>query len=192
MAVKIQGEGVLKKRLSKQLAASGGALRGDKELLQKLSMLSKQSEVNRMLRPGVREAASAVRKKAKSLVVEETGLLKKSIGSKSLTIAGKAVVAIVGPRRGMGATVERTAPSGWRGSVDSDPALYAHLVEFGTVHSPPHPFMRPAWDGVNSKRIISRRTTHELRKAAQGRVGKRSASSKAGGAGLRKLARRAG
>lgn len=193
MAVKIQGQGVLVKRLERQLSSGkfGGAVQGDRELMAKLSMLSKQSEVNRMLRPGVREASGEVRKKSKSLVIEETGLLKKSIGSKLLTVAGKVVVAIVGPRRGMGQVVERTAPSGWRGLVKSDPALYAHLVEFGTAHSPPHPFMRPAWDAVDSKRIVARRTVHELRKAAQGRTSKGKVG-KGKVAGLRKLAKGAG
>lgn len=193
MAVKIQGQDVLVKRLRKQLASGklGDAVQGDEELIRKLSMLSKQSTVNRMLRPGVREASGEVRKKAKALVIEETGLLKQSIGNKLLTVAGKVVVAIVGPRRGMGRVVERTAPSGWRGPVQSDPALYAHLVEFGTAHSPPQPFMRPAWDAVDSKRIVARRTVHELRKAAQGRTGKGKVG-RGKVAGLRKLAKGAG
>jgi HK97 gp10 family phage protein len=28
--------------------------------------------------------------------------------------------------------------------------FYAHMQEFGTEHNPPHPFMRPAWDGAKN------------------------------------------
>ena len=189
MAKTIQGQGVLVKRLEQQLASGKfGGVTGDRELLAKLSMLSKQSQVNRMLRPGVREASGEVRKKAKQYCIEETGLLKKSISNKLVTIGGKVVVAIVGPRRGLKQVVQRTRVSGERYTQEADPALYAHLVEFGTKHHRPFPFMRPAWDSVNSKRIIARRTMSELRKAAQNRTGKASADKGAVRA-LRKAAR---
>lgn len=170
---KIQGEKILRKRVERQLAEGKLAgVHGDRAIIAKLNELGKQSTINKMLRPGVREAASKVRKRAQRLVIEETGTLRRSIGSKSLTVGGQVVMAIVGPRRGMARDVERTMPDGSRVTKRADPALYAHLVEFGTAHSPAHPFMRPAWDGTNSKKIIARRTQSELRKLAQGRVGK--------------------
>lgn len=198
MAFKIQGQGVLRKRIERKLASGklGDVLEGDEELIAKLSMLEKQSTVNRMLRPGVREAASAVRKKAKELAPAESGLLRRSIASKNMTIAGKVVVAIVGPRTDRTEHVIRRFPDGRVIGVKANPAKYAHLVEFGTAGGgrggpaarAPQPFMRPAWDGTNTKKIIARRTQHELRKAAQGRSG-RAKASKAAVAGLRRAAR---
>lgn len=200
MAFKIQGEGVLQKRVKRQLASGslgrGGSIVDDAEVLAKLNMLEKQNTVNKMLRPGIREAASAVRKKAKQLAPVESGLLKRSIASKNLTIAGKVIVAIVGPRTDRTEHVIRRFPDGRVIGVEANPAKYAHLVEFGTsgggrggpAARPPQPFMRPAWDGTNTKAIIARRTMHELRKAAQMRVGKKKAD-KAAVAGLRRAAR---
>lgn len=177
MAFAIQGEKILQKRVRKLLASGGGTtdlntVMGDKELVAKLSSLSKPSEVNKMLRPGVREAASEVRKRAKSNAPTDSGTLKRSIASKNLTIAGKVVVAIVGPRTDRDMVVPRRMPDGRIRMVLANPAKYAHLVEFGTSKVSPQPFMRPAWDATGSQRIIARRTMHELRKAAQGRVGR--------------------
>jgi HK97 gp10 family phage protein len=33
-------------------------------------------------------------------------------------------------------------------------AFYAHMIEFGTEHSGPEPFMRPAWDGNKGQVLV--------------------------------------
>jgi len=55
---------------------------------------------------------------------------------------------------------------------------YAHLIEFGTVKSPPKPFMRPAWDGKKREAldIIRRELGNEIIMAAR-RIGRSKTKS---------------
>ena len=143
---------------------------GEKALMKRLAGLASKASRNRIARPAIGAAASAINKKAKSIVVEESGLLRKSVGVKRGTNTG-GPFAVVGPRHGFKQQVERTMPSGYRSYVMSDPTKYAHLIEFGTSHSSPQPFLRPAYDGTDSKGIIARRMQAGLRKQAQNRSG---------------------
>jgi HK97 gp10 family phage protein len=54
--------------------------------------------------------------------------------------------------------------------------FYSHLVEFGSVHNTPHPFMRPAWEAtkVAALDFITKNLGDEIAKAAQ-RAAQRSA-----------------
>lgn len=64
---------------------------------------------------------------------------------------------------------------------------HAHLVEFGTDHSPPHPFMRPAWDQLKETvvSLIGREIWAALAKSA------RTLARKSAKGTLSKSARRA-
>ena len=139
---------------------------GGKALMKRLDSMRTQGSRNRIVRPAVSAAATKINKKAKSLAVEETGLLKKSIGIRRFTKRG-AIFAVVGPRHGFKQDVQRTAPSGEIVTVTSDPTKYAHLVEFGTKHSSPNPFLRPAYDSTPSERIMRDRMWTELKKEAK-------------------------
>jgi HK97 gp10 family phage protein len=33
----------------------------------------------------------------------------------------------------------------------ASPLIYAHMVEYGSIHNKPKPFMRPAWDAGKAK-----------------------------------------
>lgn len=44
----------------------------------------------------------------------------------------------------------KTSPSAWA-AVDRKKAPHAHLVEFGTEHSAPHPYLRPAVEGTKDQ-----------------------------------------
>lgn len=74
------------------------------------------------------------------------GLLKKSLGQKVKTYAkSNTVVAIVGPRKGFRKRIGTITRGKNKGQpVYADPVKYAHLVELGTRHSSPKPFLRPA------------------------------------------------
>lgn len=58
------------------------------------------------------------------------------------------------------------------------PLPHAHLVEFGSVHNAPEPFMRPAWDGAKGELLdtikedlwseIQKAVDKPARKAARG------------------------
>jgi HK97 gp10 family phage protein len=129
--------------------------------------MARDSSRAKIARPALREAAAEVRKSAKRHAPKETGLLRRAIKSVVRTKRG-VVFAIIGPAWGFKKTVNRpSANFGEGGEVDSDPARYAHLVEFGTAHSPPQPFLRPAYDGTPSERIIARRMSEELEKQAK-------------------------
>lgn len=66
--------------------------------------------------------------------------------------------------------------------VGASPLPYAHLVEYGTRHASPHPFMRPAWeagkqafaDGIRQdiweeiQKAIARQERRAARKAGSG------------------------
>ena len=138
-------------------------VQGLADLEARLERLGKQSTRNKMMRPAVRAAMSAVSKAAKANVIQESGLLKQSIGVKIKTY--KAVVfGVAGPRTGFTEHVIRVAPSGEKVGVKANPVNYAHLVEFGTAHSPAHPFMRPAFDNTDLVAVSARKLTQVLDK----------------------------
>lgn len=141
---------------------------GEKALDDRLVHLKKQSTRNRMLRPAVREAVGVIRKMAKDNVIEETGLLKQSIGTKIKTYKD-VVFGVVGPRTGFKEGVFRVLEDGRKVAVISDPVRYAHLVEFGTSKQKAYPFMRPAYDlgEAEALRKMQSRVTLELDKEAQ-------------------------
>ena len=170
-------------------SSRGTFLVGEKELMKRLNGLGKQSTVNRMARPALREASGEIRKAAKRLAPKKSGQLKKSIKNKVVTSKKTGTVfAVVGPAYGF-KTVDENGRA-------NDPAKYGHLVEFGTkphvitaknkktlkyvnktgntvfpvsvMHpgTAPKPFLRPAYDSVNSKAIIAKRLGKELDKEA--------------------------
>jgi len=44
-----------------------------------------------------------------------------------------------------------TRPSVAFAGIRARKAPHAHLLEFGTVKMPPHPFIRPAWDSIKEE-----------------------------------------
>jgi len=143
-------------------------LTGDKELIAKLNGLGGKV-YRKVVAQASRKAFAPVVSSAKSNVVKDTGLLKKSIGIKQKRYprAGR-IVTIVGPRTGFG---KKIMAKTIRGEVEvfRDPVRYAHLVEYGTqahaisqgdyigaaeaMHpgTAAKPFMRPAFDGNESR-----------------------------------------
>jgi len=118
----------------------------------------KKSVRNTILRQAMRKATAIVVKAAKSKVPTRTGLLKKSIGAKVKMYKSGEVVGIVGPRSGF---KKKVVLLGRRGAIlgtkkagkllaaggkeaMQNPTRYAHLVEDGSRHASPHPFLRPA------------------------------------------------
>lgn len=68
------------------------------------------------------------------LVPVKTGKLRKSITSRAIRGNGSLLTRIIGFR--------------------SPGRFYSHLVEFGTIKSAPHPFIRPALDSTVGKALI--------------------------------------
>jgi HK97 gp10 family phage protein len=120
-----------------------GRMEGIAGAVQKMASLQKRVRSN-VQRKAVRRMTTLVLKSARAgLTRIRTGQLKKSLGSKVKAYRSGIVLGIVGPRKGHKITVTNAAGE----TVNIDPVFYAHLVEFGTVHSPAYPFLRPAWDG---------------------------------------------
>lgn len=129
----------------------GISLDGDKALIRKLERLGRTNDRARkkVIRQAVSAAMTPVNKaaKAKAPIGKTTtfpGLLKKSLGKKAKTYGGTIFVVVIGPRfkpsfrKPTGKVSKKGKP------LFQNPAKYAHLVELGTSHSAPHPFLRPA------------------------------------------------
>ena len=120
-------------------AAVSFKFEGVDKLIKKLERLPGATQ-RRVIRPAVSLAATPIVSAAKRHLPGKgknaSGTLRKSIGKRVHT--GKrtgTVTAFIGVRKGIVGTFN---------GRKRNPRLYAHLVEFGTVHSAPRPFLRPA------------------------------------------------
>ncbi|TYC93044.1 HK97-gp10 family putative phage morphogenesis protein [Novosphingobium sp. BW1] len=102
--------------------------------LKKLSRVSRREVVEE----AITEGAEVIAEEARILVPARTGNLRDSIdvSTQALNYAsgrlGRGSYEVfVGARQGKGQPHD---------------GFYGHMVEFGTVHSPPQPFIRPAFD----------------------------------------------
>lgn len=97
-------------------------------------------------------------------VYNRTGLLRRSLGVKITIRRSGNAVAVIGPRVGFKEQVGTVSRGRNKGQpIYEDPARIAHLVEFGhggPHPAPPHPFMRPAWDG--SKKAVEKTMTEAI------------------------------
>lgn len=117
-------------------------LLGADALIRKLEALPGKV-YRRVVRKAINKGATPMVKAARRYAPRESGLLAKSMGKKLKSYFARGVVlSVVGPRGGFGKEV--TLPDGT--SEYRDPVKYAHLVEFGTDHSPAQPFMRRAYE----------------------------------------------
>lgn len=122
-----------------------GKMSGEKALNRKLSRL-KEAVNRRVLRKAVTAASKPVLKEAKAKAPKETGLLKKSLGRRTKTYRNSGTaVAVVGPREGFKKEVTVNGKTEVR-----NPVKYAHLVEYGTIQTAAHPFLRSAWEGTKA------------------------------------------
>lgn len=136
-------------------------LEGAKDLeagLLELEGVTAKRVVSRSLQESLEPVVSA----AKAKVAVWSGALQRSIGigvrltkrQRSLRKPIAPVEAYVGPG---------VANKGGRRAV-----AHAHLVEFGTVHMAPQPYMRPAWQSTIQAvfNLLAKKTETNLEKAA--------------------------
>lgn len=132
-------------------------IKGMRDISRALDRLPKElirSSENAVLRAG----AKPIEKAAKSRVVEDTGLLKKSIGIRVKKVAG-INSARIGPRTGfkksLGTRIARKTKGkrikGQPYEASQDPNKYSHLVELGSSRVAPRPFIRPAIDAAQGQ-----------------------------------------
>lgn len=128
-------------------------IQGKVDGLQQLfaSLASLENKIKRkILRKAATAAGGIILKRARQLVIKDTGLLKKSLGKKIKAYPSGVVVAVVGPRKGFRQPVTRIKGRKTPKTEIANPTKYAHLVELGTVKAPARPFLKPAIDGQQS------------------------------------------
>ncbi len=126
--------------------------------LRKLSTTTRQKVLEQALRAG----GEVITEEARMRVPERTGNLRDSIAvsTRSLNYSsvqlgeGEAEI-FVGPAEG--------------GNTPHD-GFYGHMVEFGTVHSMPRPFMRPAFDAKakDASDVVIKHLQGEFKKNTKG------------------------
>jgi HK97 gp10 family phage protein len=84
-----------------------------------------------------RQAAKPIIQAARANINNDEGDLRRSIKAFSTRASRRLPAMYVGPK----ATGGRSKENKQRGG-----GFYGAMVEYGTVHSSPHPFMRPAWE----------------------------------------------
>jgi len=109
---------------------------GIKELERALGKLPKEL-INKAEKAALRGGAFLISKAAKAKAPVASGHLKKSIGINVKTVKGRTTARI-------GAKSDRKTIIRYGKEVVSNPANYAHLVEYGSARSTARPFIRPA------------------------------------------------
>jgi HK97 gp10 family phage protein len=98
--------------------------------------LKKRAEVP-VLRAGAKPIHTAAKRKVPTGTGESPGLLKRALGITVKKVKG-IYSARIGARTGYSVKI--------KSGKKKDPSKYIHLVELGTRHSAPRPFIRPAID----------------------------------------------
>jgi len=148
-------------------------VRGIKELRKTIHNLPPQflkSAEKAVLAAGARPIARAAKRKAPVGKGKAAGLLKKSIGV-NVKKVGSVVSARIGARSGFRVSMGKrklrqdlvaksrklgkivAAKAGTMVETFKDPRYYSHLVERGSRHSRPQPFIRPAIDSAKGETL---------------------------------------
>lgn len=173
-------------------------IEGLKELEEALQELPRATGGN-VLKRAILKPANVFRDYAAQLAPKRTGRLKQEIkvSKPKIITAGKAAFAQAmreGATRAEAGQAARAAnaAAGGKGRhavVHVGPThrgFYGLFGEFGTVHHPPHPFMRPAWDALAPSMgdMIRDTLAEEIEKARQ-RLARKAARIAAKNAGSR-------
>ncbi len=150
--------------------ATAGSLtfEGGKELEKALGTLGVKVQ-RKVLKSTIRDAAKPMWKTARAKVARLTGLLAISLGIKTIAYKrGGTVASVIGARASFKGKKAQSIREGSSRAARAKPSKYAHLVEFGTKHSPPQPFMRPSFNQNHRKalRIIIVQAWAGIRKEA--------------------------
>lgn len=131
-------------------------LSGAAEIEKLLAQIPQEVESRRVVKNALRGGARVIRKYAranlKAIGAWDTGTLARTmtIYEKRRGVRGSATVAL----RASG-KVYLVVRKGHKKPTAARPSKYAHLVEYGTEHSRPEPFMRPAVDGHNKEAVAA-------------------------------------
>lgn len=132
------------------------SLNGAQDIWIKMAKVGK-AVADKLNKRALNKALKPVVEKAKDLapVGKDVlpGMLRDSIGSK-ITVKKGYVRGVAGPIRQRVQIGTRKSGKKKGQPIFKDPARYAHLVEFGTSHSAPKPFLRPAWNVAGAEKAL--------------------------------------
>ena len=114
-----------------------GMVIGQKELVRAMNAIPYTVKKDKFFMAVFRAAAKPIIQAARSKVNIEEGDLKRSIKAFSTRASRRWPGLYVGPKAKGGSSKKNNQRSG---------GFYGAMVEYGTVHSDPHPFMRPAYE----------------------------------------------
>lgn len=106
-------------------------------------------EGKRVIRAALNASGKPIVKDARKTVPVRTGMLKKSLGTKTQIFPNGDGVAIIGPRAGP--KFLKVIKNAKGKEVKIRPSRYGHLVELGTINQPARPFLRPALVSAKGK-----------------------------------------
>jgi len=116
---------------------NAGKVLGEKELIKAMNKIPFAVKKNKFFMAVFRQAAKPIIEAARSNIKNDTGNLKKSIKAFSTRASRKLPALYVGPKATGGSAKKNSNRGG---------GYYGAIVEYGSVHSQPKPFMRPAWE----------------------------------------------
>jgi|TARA_R100000081_G_C4818103_1_gene176917 HK97 gp10 family phage protein len=116
---------------------NAGKVIGQKALLRAMYKIPYEVKRNKFFMAVFRQAAKPIIQAARANINNDEGDLRRSIKAFSTRASRRLPAMYVGPK----ATGGRSKENKQRGG-----GFYGAMVEYGTVHSSPHPFMRPAWE----------------------------------------------
>jgi len=140
-----------------------------------LEELASGKALRRALKIGINRAARPVKAAVKSEAssIQRYGYLAKSIRIKAIVYESGNAVAVIGPTRKYQGRKGKFTRGPRKGeSRVFIPANYAHLVEKGTAHARPHPFLKPALNSTLTQYLEA--VKDEIRKEVE-RVSSRKA-----------------
>lgn len=121
---------------------NAGKVIGQKELLRAMYKIPYEVKRNKFFMAVFRQAAKPIIQAARANINDDEGDLRRSIKAFSTRASRRLPAMYVGPK----ATGGRSKENKQRGG-----GFYGAMVEYGTVHSSPNPFMRPAWEQKQSQ-----------------------------------------
>jgi len=110
---------------------------GMRELQKALKQIPYEVKRNKLMMAVFRQAAKPIIAQARANINNDEGDLKRSIKAFSTRASRRLPALYVGPKATGGSAKKNNQRGG---------GFYGAMVEYGTAHAAPHPFMRPAWE----------------------------------------------
>jgi len=119
-----------------------GKVLGQKALIKAMRQIPYSVKKDKFFMAVFRAAAKPIIQAARSNIKNDKGILKRSIKAFSTRASRRLPALYVGPKATGGSSTKNKNRGG---------GFYGAMVEYGTVHSSPNPFMRPAWESKQSQ-----------------------------------------